>query len=70
MPGFYYIKRKKLLLINQRNKEIQINLPAEAKGALADYVDVTTGENPPAQIRLDNTTITLKPFAVEVVQLN
>lgn len=68
--AFITAKGKKLLLINQRNKEIQINLPAEAKGTHAEYVDVTTGENPPAQIRLANTAITLKPFSVEVVQLN
>lgn len=67
--AFITAKGKKLLLINQRNKEIQINLPAEAKGAFTNYVDVTTGENPPAEIRLANTTISLKPFSVEVVQL-
>ena len=68
--AFITAKGKRLLLINQHNKEIQINLPAEAKSALVDYVDVTTGENPPAQIQLNNTAITLKPFAVEVVRLN
>jgi hypothetical protein len=68
--AFFTAKGKKILLINQRNKNVQITLPAETMGALSTYVDVTTGETPPAQIRLSNTTITLNPFSVEVVQLN
>lgn len=67
--AFITAKGKRLLLINQRNKEVQITLPAEAKGALTDYVDVTTGENPPEQLTLDNAAITLKPFCVAVIQL-
>jgi hypothetical protein len=59
---------KKLLLINKRNKEIQIDLPAAAKNARADYVDITTGDNPVAQYQLDTNTITLRPFAVAVVR--
>jgi hypothetical protein len=68
--AFNTSKGKKLLLINQHNNEIKINLPAEAKNAIADYVDATTGENPPAQQRITNSVIVLKPFAVEVLQLN
>ncbi len=68
--AFITSKGKRLLLINQRNKEVEVNLPAEAKGALAEYVDVSTGENSPAEIRLDNATVTLKPFAVAVIELN
>jgi hypothetical protein len=63
-------KGKKLLLINLRNKEIKINLPAEAKDALSEYVDTTTGENPPVQTRLAGTAIVLKPFSIVVIQLN
>ena len=68
--AFITANGKKLLFVNQRNKEIQINLPDEAKKALAEYVDVTTGENPPAQMRLESGLLTLKPFAVEVLKLN
>ena len=67
--AFITARGKRLLLINQQNKEVQINLPPEAEGAVASYVDVTTGENPPAQVKLVNATITLKPFGVEVIQL-
>jgi hypothetical protein len=63
-------KGKKLLLINRRNKEVQLDLPAGAKNARVDYVDVTTGENPVAQTQLGSNTITLKPFAVAVVNFN
>jgi hypothetical protein len=68
--AFVTAKGKRLLLINQHNKEIQINLPAETKDAPVDYVDVTTGENPPSHMQLNNSVITLKPFAVAVVRLN
>ncbi|HEX4373354.1 MAG TPA: glycosyl hydrolase family 39 [Puia sp.] len=63
-------KGKKILLINERNKEVKINLPAETKNASVDLVDVDTKEDPPAHSQLSDTTITLKPFSVAVVQLN
>jgi hypothetical protein len=68
--AFITSKGKKLLLINLRNKEMQINLPTEAKDALSEYVDITTGENPSVQTRLAGTAIVLKPFSIIVVQLN
>jgi hypothetical protein len=61
---------RKLLLINKRNKSIQLELPAAAaKGGQVKIVDVSTGDNPPVQQRLFNNSITLKPFSVAVVQL-
>lgn len=67
--GFITAKGKKILLINPRNKEVKINLPAETKNAMAFVVDVSTGENAAAQLQLDNDSIVLKPFAVAVLQL-
>jgi glycosyl hydrolase family 39 (putative alpha-L-iduronidase) len=67
--AFITAKGKRLLLINQHNKEIKINLPADAKGALSSNVDVTTGENLFAQTQLADTTVTLKPFAVTVIEM-
>lgn len=61
---------KKILLINPRNKEIKMVLPAETKNAVADYVDESTDENLPAETTLKDAGITLKPFAVAVIQLN
>jgi hypothetical protein len=65
--GFLTAKGKKLLLINRRDKEIQLDLPADTKNARINYVDVTTGENPVAQSQPENNTITLKPFTVTVI---
>ena len=62
-------KGKKILLINQRNKEVKIDLPSDAKDATASIVDMNTGENPAAQMQLNSNVITLKPFAVAVIRL-
>ncbi len=61
--AFITAKGKKLLLINQRNKEIKINLPVDVKNETADYVDGRTGENPVAQMKLKDAKVTLKPFS-------
>jgi hypothetical protein len=60
---------KKVLLMNPRNKEAKVVLPGDFKGAIMDYVDVDTGENPAAQMQVENTTIMLKPFTVAVFKL-
>lgn len=65
--AFITSRGKKLLLINKRNKEIQLELPADAKNARVNYVNAATGDNPIAQNQLDNNAITLKPFEVAVV---
>lgn len=58
-------KGKKLLLINKRNKEVNLDLPAGA--ANYQYVNVITGDKPVAQAQLTGNSITLKPFEVAVV---
>jgi hypothetical protein len=68
--AFVTANGKKLLLINERDQEIKVGLPAEAKNARMDFVDVTTGEQPPASTMTTDTTITLKPFAVAVLQIH
>jgi hypothetical protein len=60
---------KKLLLINQRNREIRVKLPEGMKGAIADASDVSTNENPPSREVLPDNEIMLKPFAVTVIRL-
>lgn len=60
---------KKLLLINKRNKIIQIKLPVEARDAQISLVDISTGENPPLKKQLTDDNITLNPFAVVVIKL-
>jgi hypothetical protein len=68
--AFITAKGKKLLLINKRNKEVEIELPKEFKNSISQCVDVSTNENSPAQLKITNTTIVIKPFSVQVVQLN
>ncbi|MEJ7684541.1 MAG: hypothetical protein WKG06_43175 [Segetibacter sp.] len=63
-------KGKKILLINKLNKDASIELPAGTKGAMVSSVDVTTGDNPPFQMRLQENSITLKPFSVTVLKLD
>jgi hypothetical protein len=60
---------KKILLINPRNKESKINLPAETGGAIINTVSEGNEENNIVQTKLTGNAITLKPFAVTVIQL-
>ena len=68
--AFNGAKGKRILLINPRNKEVKINLPAEAKGAIVSIVDVKTGEDSPANSQLSANSIVIQPFGVAVVKLN
>jgi len=66
--GFITAKGKCLLLINQRNKDVQVTLPADIKNAGIEWVDQTTGDDQPKMEKLSTNTVTLKPFAVAVVK--
>ncbi|MEO5888823.1 MAG: glycosyl hydrolase family 39 [Ferruginibacter sp.] len=68
VQGFITGKGKKLLLINKSDKPVQLMLPADAKNATVQYVDGSTADNPPAQRKLQNNQLLLKPFAVAVIQ--
>jgi hypothetical protein len=67
--AFITAKGKKLLLINKRNREVQVKLPEDLKGAVADYVDESTNGLPSSREALMSNVILLKPFAVAVVRL-
>ena len=58
-----------ILLINKRNKDILLELPAGIKDAEMFSVDGASNENPPIQVHLTGTSITLKPFAVSVIDI-
>jgi hypothetical protein len=62
-------KGKKLLLINKRNKAIQLTLPREAQNGTVEYVNISTGENPPARKKLTGDHIDLDAFSVAVIRL-
>jgi len=55
-------------LINKRNKEIQLELPAEANNAEMFSVNGSTYENQALQTQVTSNIITLKPFAVSVIK--
>ena len=67
--GFKTKDGRKILLINKRNEEISIQLPAEANDAQVSVVDIITRENPPSQVLLTSEIIKLKPFSVAVIKL-
>ena len=67
--GFEGPDSKRILLINKKNTPIELKLPVEMNGATMSYVDSSTGENPPAKAGLLNGKMTLKPFAVAVIDL-
>jgi hypothetical protein len=67
--GFKTREGRKILLINKRNREMSIQLPADAKDAWVSYVDIVTNENQPSQVQVKGNIIKLKPFSVAVVKL-
>ena len=67
--GFITSTGKKILLINKRNKAVQLQLPSKLKNNWMSFVDGSTGENPPTKVQLNDNTVTLKPFAVAVIKL-
>lgn len=60
--------KRKLLLVNQRNRDFDLSLPGAAGGEL-DYVDVTTGFEPPASAKLASDRFTLHGLSVAVASL-
>jgi hypothetical protein len=58
--------KRKILLVNKRSRTIEVSLPGAA-GAMAGYVDQTTGFYPPASTKLASDNLTLQGFAVAVV---
>jgi hypothetical protein len=66
--AFITTNGKKILLINQRKKEVMIKLPPGIKGGTVAIVDVST-VNGAGTMQVTNNKITLKPFAVGVITL-
>lgn len=68
--GFITSKEKKILLINKKNTDVKLKLPAELKGSWVSFVDTTTGDNEPGKVQLTENSILLKPFSVAVINLD
>jgi hypothetical protein len=60
--------RRKILLVNQRDRTLEISLPG-ISGAHEEYVDQTTAFQPPASALLPSDVLTLRGLAVAVVTL-
>lgn len=60
--------KRKLLLVNKRNRDFDLSIPGAAGGELDD-VDVTTGFEPPASAKLESDRFTLHGLSVAVVRL-
>ncbi len=58
---------KKVLLINKRNKTLQLALPSAFRGGTLYVVDPSTGDNEPTSSMIGTDAIELKPFAVAVI---
>ena len=60
--------KRKLLLVNKRDRNVDLSIPGAAGGQL-DYVDVTTGFQLPASAKLNSNSLTLHGFSVAVLNL-
>ncbi len=60
-------KGKKLLVLNKRNREEIVTLPADVDGAAVAMVAPSTGDGPAAPANISGHTLTLQPFEVAVV---
>ena len=65
--AFATSKGKKLLVINKRNRQQSISLPADAAGSAVSFVAPSTGDRKPQSSTLADTTLVLEPFEVAVV---
>ena len=70
IQGYKTSSGRKLLLVNKRNAPEVVTLPAEAKGARIDEINLSTGEDPAHSSIVSETTITLAPFEVAVMHLD
>ena len=60
--------KRKVLILNKRDEPYTLKVSGAAKAEL-EYVDQTTGQEPPATIHSMGEQVTLKGFAVVVATL-
>jgi Glycosyl hydrolases family 39 len=68
--AFQTLTGRKLLLVNQRNRSIEVTLPPAAGQAQSSTVDEASGEGAPRTSDVKGQTLQLAPFAVTVVAWN
>ena len=60
--------KRKVLLVNVRDNSVDVQIPG-SKGGREQFVDETTGEDPPRTAPLESDTVALGGFSVAVVDL-
>lgn len=70
VQGFVTHAGRKLLLLNKRDRSIEISLPAGTKVDSMSVVDETSGENEARTAAVNESTMTLAPFAVAVLNVH
>ncbi|HXK06709.1 MAG TPA: glycosyl hydrolase family 39 [Verrucomicrobiae bacterium] len=60
--------KRRLLLVNKRDREIEVTIP-QAAGGTIHYVDRTTGSQPASSAQLSGDLVKLGGFSVAVVEL-
>jgi hypothetical protein len=60
--------KRRVLLINKRDRPVQISLPGAANSEV-QFVDTTTAFQPPSSTKLSSDKVTLNNFAVAVITL-
>jgi hypothetical protein len=59
---------KMLLVLNKREREQKISLPADAEGATVSFVAPSTGDHAPDSSTVAGHSLTLQPFEVAIVR--
>jgi hypothetical protein len=60
------VGKRKMLLVNKRDRNLDVSIAGAAGGHL-DYVDVTTGFQPPASAKLASDKLMIHGFSVGVL---
>lgn len=58
----------KILLVNKRDRSFELSVPGAAGGTV-EFVDQTTGQQPPGSSQVRDNTLELRGFAVAIVNL-
>ena len=66
--AFQTAQGKRLLIVNKRNKTLELPLPALNEPATASAVDEQSGEDPARTVAITGNKLTLAPFSVTVVK--
>ena len=65
--AFETTNTRKLLLINKRNRSVEVHLPKSLNGSEESIVDEATGDEPAREVVNIKNRLLLPPFAVAVI---